>query len=247
MNTKEQILCLNTIWRTLVRNWFKLKFEPEIQALDQWIKKDAVCLDIGAGYGRYAYALSQLVRDSGQVHCFEPLDYNLTVLRAIVKFHRLKNVTVIPKALSNQSGTQGFALPIKKSALAFTNAYSLAHLATDSESESIKKMVSVTTIDQYALEHKLNRIDFIKCDVEGAELLVFNGGKNILQYYKPVILCEVYETWLRRFGYKREDVFRFFAELNYQAFILNGKALNKVDRLKEDRNYFFIPRPHSSV
>ena len=246
LNPIEQLTCLGAIYRTLIRNWFKLKFEPETQLLNRWLKEGSVCLDIGAGYGRYAYVLSQLVQGSGQVHSFEPLDYNLAVLRAIVQFHRLNNVTIVPKALSRQSGTQNLVLPIKKkSGILPAMAHSLAHLATDSESNGVKKTVPVTTVDQYASERQLNRIDFIKCDVEGAELLVFEGGKNVLNRDKPVVLCEAYEAWLKRFGRKREDLLRFFSQLHYQAFALNGKELIRIKELREDGNYFFIPVSNS--
>ena len=246
MTLTEQIACWGAIYRTLIRNWFNLKFEPETQILHRWLQEGSVCLDIGAGYGRYAFFLSQLVQDSGQVHCFEPLDYNLAVLRSIVRFHRLNNVTIVPKALSNQSGTQNFVLPIKKqSGILPAMAHSLAHLATDSESNGVKKAVSVTTIDQYASEHQLNRIDLIKCDVEGAELLVFEGAKKVLNRGKPVILCEAYEAWLKRFGRTREDLLRFFNQFNYQAFALKGKELVRVNELGQDGNYFFIPASSS--
>ncbi len=246
MTITEQIACLGAIYRTLVRNWFKLKFEPETQVLHRWLKEGSVCLDIGAGYGRYAFFLSQLVQGAGQVHCFEPLDYNLAVLRAIVQFHRLNNVTIVPKALSNQSGTQSFVLPIKKqTGISRAMAHSLAHLATNSDSNGVKKTVPVTTMDQYASEHQLNRIDFIKCDVEGAELLVFEGAKNVLNRDKPVVLCEAYEAWLKRFGREREDLLRFFNQFNYQAFALKGKELVPIKELHEDGNYFFIPASNS--
>lgn len=51
--------------------------------------------------------------------------------------------------------------------------------------------------------------DFIKCDVEGAELLVLKGGEETLKSKKPVIFIELIRKWAQKFNYHPNEVIKF--------------------------------------
>ena len=230
-----------TIAKTIVRNAFGLKLEPEVGALKLFLLPGSICFDIGAAFGRYTLALSRLAGHSGHIYCFEPAEYSYAILAHILKFYRLKNASIAKMALLDTRGSKTLALPIKKHSNHHPIVgHSLAHLVTPSDSNYVAETVPATTIDHYMAEARIPRLDFIKCDVEGAELLVFKGGLSTLKRYKPTILCEVYQAWLKRFDATPEEVYQFFTQLGYQAFVIENGTLKEVRCLSEDRNYFFI-------
>ena len=86
----------------------------------------------------------------------------------------------------------------------------------------------------------MEHIDFVKIDVEGLEHNVLEGMKEIIQKYRPIIFCEIYQGTASN---KHPDkTVKFVSELGYDAYILKGDALVKY--IKHDDmyyNYFFIP------
>lgn len=70
--------------------------------------------------------------------------------------------------------------------------------------------------------HLVNRLDFIKCDVEGFEFNVFSGGKNTLSRFKPPIFCEIDKTFCARNNIETTAVFELLFELGYQAYLPTG-------------------------
>lgn len=72
--------------------------------------------------------------------------------------------------------------------------------------EAIVEVVPSTTLDQ-ALAGEVDRVDAIKCDVEGAELAVLKGATTTLERFKPTILLEVEERYANRYGHRAAEVF----------------------------------------
>ena len=62
-------------------------------------------------------------------------------------------------------------------------------------------------------------VDFVKCDIEGAELLAFKGMSKTLRQYQPLLLMEVCPRWMKDFGYDPKELFQFLSSLGYTHFI----------------------------
>jgi FkbM family methyltransferase len=239
-----RLSCFSTTFKTIYRNISGKKFEPDIFALDRIISSGAVCFDIGAAYGRYTLILSRLAGNSGQVYSFEPGSYSYAVLSFVMKFHGLRNVTAVNQALSEQPGKINLLLPIKKTGKV---GPSLAHLNTGKESGAITEEVEMTTLDRYCQVIDIPRIDIIKCDVEGAELLVIKGARESINRFKPTILCEIDASLISRFGYVPSDIFDFFSGQDYKPFIFRNNSFREVSEFKENSNYFFIYRDKEKI
>jgi hypothetical protein len=88
-----------------------------------------------------------------------------------------------------------------------------------------------------------NKIDFIKCDVEGAELLVFQGGINILTQHKPIIFSEILRKWSAKFNYHPNDILSLLKEIGYQCFVVHHEKLLSINKVTDDTietNFFFL-------
>ncbi len=234
-------LCAELTLKTISRNLLFRKLESEIFILHRLIRPGAVCLDIGAAYGRYTLFLSRLAGPEGRVYSFEPGALSYRVLSNALRFHRLQNVIPVQKALSSRPGWGELAIPVKKGDRL---GLSLAHLEVSGDGcrqKTVTEKVPVTTVDSFVADHGLQRVDFIKCDVEGGELSVFQGAEKVLERDRPALLCEVDRSFLAALEISPRQLHQFFSQLGYRASRLNNSGhLEEVKHLEEPHNYFFV-------
>lgn len=232
-------------FKTVRRNVLSKKFEPEVFVLDQLVSEGDIVIDAGASYGRYAYAFAKLVGEKGRVYCFEPGHDSHAVLKKVMAFHRFKNVLVVKKALSDREGTSRLTIPLKRGA-GDRPGLSLAYLSSGKVAHSKQEVVETCTIDDFCSKRNIGHVDFIKCDVEGGELLILKGAKRVLESSKPIVLCEINDDFLKdKFNATAGDVFNFMGERGYQAFVLKeGKFLKASQEKLSSDNYFFAHPSH---
>src|SRR3546814_19473727 len=89
------------------------------------------------------------------------------------------------------------------------------------------------------------RISDLSSDVCSSDLeyLVFQGGKDTLQKYKPVVFAELLRKWAKPFGYHPNDVLAYFNELGYCCFAVGIKGARLISEVTEDTvetNYVFL-------
>lgn len=142
--------------------------EDEVEVMLAFLNADCVVADIGANIGTVAIPLAKAVKE---VHCFEPIPRNITLLKKNIELHGLTNVTVHEFALGNAPGRISFELDNAKNAGSYK-----AKEGADFE---------VRTLDSLNM-----RFDFIKMDVEGMEGRVFEGAAQTLAS-KPVLFFEM--------------------------------------------------------
>ena len=76
----------------------------------------------------------------------------------------------------------------------------------------------IITIDQYIAEKKIDRVDFIKIDVEGFEPKVIEGAKSSIERFKPTLYIEITESWHHKYGSTSKTIFDFLKGLGYCFF-----------------------------
>ena len=208
--------------------WTSSPDEPaEQESVKGLIKPGDVVLDIGANLGLYTTLFSRLVGPSGQVHSFEPNTQLLPLLKDTVR--SLNNVTLYPFGLSDCAGESVLYVP---------NDHTFGSLANYTKDLDHKEQIGLSDAEE--INCKLTTLDalspsvipypnLIKCDVEGAELLVFKGARNMLNRRDaPVILFEALEQCNVAFGYSRlgvVDFLRSLSEPGYQFSDLDQKNI----------------------
>jgi len=208
-------------------------YEKEIKLLPKFIKRGDICIDIGANMGQYTYPLSKLVGSNGQVFSFEPIAHAFGVLRIIIKKLKLQNVKIFNIALGEKAGR-----------LDFIPTFGGSYLSPGEKAREKSERVEVTTLDKVnKIYPQLNKTKFIKCDVEGSELMIFKGGKKLISKTHPIILCEIEERCTKRYGHSPKDVINFLGKLGYRLFISFSGELREVKSVRDSiNNYIFIPR-----
>lgn len=224
--------------------------EGELLGLHHVVKPGAVCFDVGASYGLYTYTLAELTGPRGAVHSFEPLPGPGRVLTAGVRLMGLRNVHQHALALGRRAGTGIVSLP-RRYGLAVNGraflATGAAGLGSNAEFGGERQLrTGVSTIDEICADRRIDRVDFLKADVEGAELDVLQGGQRTLTLYKPVILLEIEERHLSRFGVRPSDITGWLSDLGYRMHYWLSGAWHRVDAVTAaSRNYLFTQTPLS--
>ncbi len=248
--TAQLVRSLAATDKVVSRNLRNVKFEPEVAYLRFILGNNDICLHIGASDGRHSYVMSQLASD-GWIYCFEPSSFSFGVLQRIINFYRLNNVTCINAAVSDELGFATLVTPVKTSghigtAFAFISKTQPTSDQPRSEIESrgvkIEEVKSLT-IDDFCAEEKLDKVDFIRCDVEGGEMKVLNGAKRNIDKNLPNALVEIHPICLQEnFESSGDSVKEFFLSRGYRMFCLVGSTLTEVKSVKVERwrDYFFI-------
>ena len=157
-------------------------YEPEQSGLfNRYLCPGDKVLDIGAAAGYYTLLAARLVGPTGRVIAFEPDSRNLKFLRGHVEQNRLTQVTVLPLALADETGTARFG---------GGTGTGTGRLCGDGSDE-----VQVRRLDDVAAEMKL-RPRHLKIDVEGAEMAVLRGGEHLIRECRPTIFLSTHEKIL---------------------------------------------------
>lgn len=197
----------------------------------QWLVEPGdVAVDIGASVGFYTRLLAQCVGSSGRVFAFEPIPQNFSILESVVGKEGLANVELVRGAIDGGAGTRWMVVPEEGG---FEGFYT-AHFASQGAERGDYHRVPTMRLDDWFAASGQMRLDFIKCDVEGAEPGVIAGGADTIRRYRPGLLMEVARA-------TSDEIFGFFSGLGYQAFAY-GEKLQRVDGYLDGQfsNYFFL-------
>jgi FkbM family methyltransferase len=214
------------------------RYEPEETRVMDLLSEGATqILDVGANIGWFSIRFAKRAPGS-QVHAFEPLPVSYAFLQRNIAINGVADrVRSYNYGLSDVSGSFDFFLVPSGG----TNA-SLANVAAATDA---KRVVGLTlTLDQWCCNQQV-RPDFIKCDVEGAELLVFRGGRQTLSAHCPVVFAELLRKWSKPFGYHPNDMLAYFTELDYECFAIGQSGVRRIFVVTDETpetNYVFIHR-----
>lgn len=178
----------------------------EYAAFRAAVRPGMVALDIGANVGAYSMLLGQWVGPNGKVFAFEPAPEPFGGLVRHTSLNHLDGVVEpIPSAV-------GEALTTAALLVAATSGEN--RLASSSDGPAATIRVPVTTVDDFCREHRLDP-DFIKIDVEGAELAVLRGARETIRRRRGhlALFAEMHPSMWPVFRVAKDDV---LAELRMQ-------------------------------
>lgn len=188
---------------------------PWLDRIEPLISQDDIVFDIGANIGVIASWFAQRCK---HVHAFEPHPKNISAIEYQRQLRNLTNITLHDFALGkNKSKMQ---LHVKE----FHGHHSLGDVDNSPTIDKIE--VNVRPLDDIFQEFDIDKINFMKIDVEGFESDVLNGAKNILENKKiDYILFELQDTILHSINRTSSEVFDILFESGYQIIDLNGTVM----------------------
>ena len=156
-----------------------LDYEPELPIWLGQLRKGAVVIDVGANIGAYALRAARQVGPSGRVIALEPLPETAQRLRRNIVRNRIGNITVVEAAAGDKEGEVDLYAGDRQSSA------SMCHTG-----KGASHHVRMTTLDMLVMTQQLQRVDWIKMDIEGAEAIALRGAMDILAKFRPSILFE---------------------------------------------------------
>ena len=243
----QLLQCAAKAWDIRTGAWS----EPELDLIHPAVSAGDTVLDIGANYGLYSYHLSRAVGPSGRVYAFEPVPFTGDTLEWVGKLLGFRNVELVRKGCSDSNGRMLFTLPLQSTG---PLSAGLAHLAQRNNEREGKTthfpfqkteeiQCEVVALDRFLPSTR--NLSFIKCDIEGAELLAFRGAQKIISQHRPTVLCEINPWFLEGFGFRLQELLDFFFSRDYRLFRYEKKkergGLNVTapEDVVED-NYLFL-------
>jgi hypothetical protein len=107
----------------------------------------------------------------------------------------------------------------------------------------IQMECQANTIDNFVKENSIPKLDFIKCDVEGAEFMVYKGGGATIEKYKPIVFTEMLRKWAAKFNYHPNDIIEFFRQFGYNCYTSHDGKLIPITAVTDETmetNFFFL-------
>ncbi len=231
--------------------WPTSPFELDEQLImTRIVRQGDTAFDIGANLGLYTTLLSRLVGPDGKVCAFEPNPRLIPLLEKTVA--ALDNSKLFPFALSDNSGESTLYVP---------NDHSMGSLADYTSDPNLKEwraQIGLTpaealkcelkTLDSLVALGSIPLPDFIKCDVEGAEAVVFKGGRQALDRIDaPFVMFESREECSLGFGLAKSAALDFLSSLpkpGYRFFeVQEGGILSEISGEEYDSpNLLAVPQ-----
>lgn len=176
------------------------------------VSRGSVVFDVGAHTGFYTLLSSLLVNEKGRVFAFEPNQKNLLYLKKHLELNKVNNVTIIEAAVSDVDGE-----------VSFTEGRNNVFTGHISDTGAAK--VSSVSLDELFVKGVVPLPDYVKIDIEGAEMRALLGARKILEAGHPTIFLSTHGTKLHK------ESCDFLRSIGYRLEPLDKESLNQSEEI----------------
>jgi FkbM family methyltransferase len=213
---------------------------PTLKLIRRLLKSSYTVFDIGANVGYTSLIFAKFIGDTGKIYGFEPEIKNYDTFVKNINLNKLINV--YPQKFAVADDNKTIKLYLSKNE---NDGIHSTLLHTDTLSENYEE-VDAIKIDDFVQKNNIDIINFVKIDVEGAEIDVIRGMKKVMKELKPIIILELVAS-LQKLKNLTTSEFKkiLFNEYDYYPYIITDKGyLKKVDLDSEHEsdNVVFIHR-----
>jgi FkbM family methyltransferase len=189
---------------------FEGTFERDERALvDAFVKPGMTVLDVGAHAGLYTMIAAKRARPGGRVIAFEPSARERARLERHLRINGLADVAIEPVALGAVDGEVDLFV-------VETNQTGCNSLRRVPGERAIATRVPIRRLDAYAAERGIDRVDFVKMDIEGGERDALLGGEALFRRTRPALLVEIEPARIAPWGYDPREIFELVASWDYE-------------------------------
>jgi FkbM family methyltransferase len=197
---------LNTQERIERLMWAGAYERSLVRALKFVLKPGMVFLDLGANIGYFSAIAAALIGPTGKVFAFEPspacfirLQHNLRCFQQAVLYNC---------AASDENGQCWFHFQAKENGWgSLFNDHDLTE----------RIQVSTLRLDDWARDAAIERLDFLKIDIEGGEYAALHGAQTLLRRFQPIVIAELNSVCLSRDQRTPDDVLHLLCEAGYRC------------------------------
>ncbi|NSW44862.1 MAG: FkbM family methyltransferase [Bacteroidales bacterium] len=223
---------ISKVYICMIR-WGMLKSKyPELFFLKKIVKRGDTCLDIGANVGYYSHFLCKYAGVEGRVYAVEPIpDFRVVLMKNIPSNCR-NHYVLFPYALGSEEKKIQMGLPVVGGVI----HHGMTHVLDKNEGQTIAKTFEVEMKVPDKLFSDIQKLDFVKCDVEGFEYYVFSNMQETFKKHKPVIQCELG-------GEQKKATLNLMKSLGYLVYALDNdqlKPLSDSEALQYSNDVYFV-------
>lgn len=219
--------------------------KAELAFVERLLQPGMTVLDIGAHHGLYTLLASKRVGSKGRVIAFEPSPRERKALRLHLTLNQCKNVTIQELAVGEENAdsllhvVEGWA----------SGCNSLRQPAAIIGTSASPICVHVARLDDWLASNHIDCVDFIKLDIEGAELSALKGAALLLQRRpRPVILAEVEDVRTLPWGYRAKNILDFLTAKGYLWLAINSDGtLRELDLVPDSFEGNFVACPEERI
>jgi FkbM family methyltransferase len=213
--------------------WAGIRCERhEVSFILSVLEPGMIFFDVGANAGLFAISVAKKI-GGGCVFAFEPCSSTFELLKKNLLINCLADVNVFQTALGNSVG-QGV---LQINARGKDGLNTLGRPTHPGSQVVGQEDVRITTVDAFMKDRNIPRVDVMKVDIEGAELMMFRGARELLERKDaPLILYEGFGFLTRGFGYHPVEILWLLESCGYTLFLLNSES-GEISELKPDYQY----------
>lgn len=216
--------------------YFRCKSDSSLYLLD-YLGRAQTIMDVGANIGQTALNMRKKQKKKGiapTIYAFEPFPDTFEKLdRNVQKNNAQKEIHCVRLGIGSEAGV----LPMIKHSEANSGGYRISPVQVPGSID-----IRVSTIDTFVEQQNIQKIDFLKIDVEGFEMEVLKGARKTIQQFRPVLVFEYgIENILAQNG-NIEEVLSWILENNYKISTKEGLSdLNLILSLSEQTDLICLP------
>ncbi|MFM6399666.1 MAG: FkbM family methyltransferase [Planktothrix sp.] len=214
---------------------FKVYEKVDSEMIFRLIEPGFNVFDIGANIGWYSLNIAKIHSHTTKIWSFEPIPKTFSSLTRNVAMNEVQNIQLHNFGFSNEEKELKFYVQPEASVSASS--------ANITGSNNIIEIVChVKRLDDFIRETGL-KIDFIKCDVEGGELFVYQGGLQSIQINQPIIFTEMLRKWSAQFNYHPNEIINLLSGIGYRCFTVKENYLYEFFLMEDktvETNFFFL-------
>lgn len=215
-----------------------------IQRFTSLFEPGWVVLDIGANIGYYSIPFGHRLKELGEgaVYSFEPVAANFEAMRVGIEKNGLGDV-VHPQQVGLGERNESVGISMTEGGNTGNAVISTEQLVQERGFEATEQ-IQLRRLDELQQELQIPRCDFIKIDVEGAEIVFLRGAREFLKDHQPILYGEFNSYFMERTGVDIQEAWDFFMSLGYTCLVEDSHS-GRFDRVNECRpglcNLLFLP------
>lgn len=181
--------------------------EPHVQAaIGHLVHSGMVTYDLGANVGFISLLLARAVGSKGQVISFEPVTANAERIAYNARINNFSNVVVRIEAVGMSDGRAAFTIG---------DFPTIGKLENEKTSDQATRDVPIRSLDSLIQREEIPPPDFVKIDIEGAEIECLRGATALLKLKRPLLLIELHAT--------NKAVQAVLSDASYESLVLGSK------------------------
>lgn len=205
-------------------NFAERNVEPELIWAKTFLNPEDTFFDIGSNMGSFIFQLEDKLKPAN-IFAFEP---NKALYKRLKRI--FPKVNIFPFALSDSEFIADFKVPIISGKQINSRGTLQTNFKEENEENAITEKVQVKTFDAWFSENKIQKLSFIKIDVEGNEHQTLKGAEKSIKQFLPTLMVEIEQ---RHHDFPIWNIISEIENWGYQSFFLNRNTF-QLEKLSED-------------